>query len=169
MSWKAIAGSILFILILLAGSNFVNWKLTSKAYYKAGQNSVVQDSIITDIDTVKVPYPVPVYYEKKETKKAEIDSTEDAIIYTTSLDSTFVMGGDTVATLVQEIAFSEGMFDILSKIKIYPIESIIDSTTTVYQTVEVPVPADPPFYNTFWFASAFWGLVAAFIAVASIL
>ena len=28
---------------------------------------------------------------------------------------------------------------------------------------------DPPFYNTFWFASVFWGVVAIIIAVASIL
>ena len=140
-----------------------------KSGYKDGQDSVVQDSTITDIDTVKVPYPVPVYYEKKETKKAEIDSTEDAIIYTTSLDSTFVIDGDTVATLVQEITFSEGMFDILSKIKIYPIESIIDSTTTVYQTVEVPVPADPPFYNTTTFGIILTLILEAIIALAFIL
>ena len=164
MSWKAgiIAGGI--ILILLAGSNLVTWKLTSVSYYKDGQDSVVQDSVITDIDTVKIPYPVPVYYEKKETKKAEIDSTEDAIIYTTSLDSTFVIDGDTVATLTQEIAFSEGMFTILSKIKIYPMESIIDSTTTVYQTVEVPVPADPPFYNT-WVTGFISGIISFLLLV----
>jgi len=52
MTWKAgiIAGGI--ILILLAGSNFVNYKISYKAGYSAAVATLTQDSTVVTTDTV---------------------------------------------------------------------------------------------------------------------
>ena len=164
MSWKAIAGSILFVLILLAGSNFLNWKLTSISYYKDGQNSVIKDSTETRIDTVFVEVEVT-KYEWIIINEGVTDIVNDVVTYSTSLDSTFVIDEDTVAVLTQDISFTEGIFEILTKLEIRPVEKIINVTKTIFQTVPVEVPADPPFYNTFWFGSVFSTIAIILLAL----
>lgn len=164
MSWKAIAGSILFVLILLAGSNYVTWKVTSETYYKDGVSSVVQDSV--KADTVWVEVEV-IKYEWIIVKQAEADTVDEIITYSTSLDSTFVIDEDTVAVLKQDISFTEGMFEILTNIEIRPIESII--ITTEYKTIVVPVPEGNPFYDTTVFGIILTLVLQAIIALAFIL
>jgi len=164
MGWKAIAGSILFVLILLAGSNLITWKLTSKTYFKDGVSSVVQDSL--KIDTVYVEIEV-IKYEWIVVKDAEVDTIDEIITYSTSLDSTFVIGEDTVVTLNQNISFTEGIFEILTNIEIRPIESLIIKTE--YKTIKVPVPEGNPFYNTTVFGIILTLVLQAIVALAFIL
>ena len=169
MSWKAgiLAGGI--ILILLAGSNFVTYKLSYKSGYNDAVASIVIDSTVITADTVYAIADTVIRYEWLIVNEAETDTVDDVITYVTQIDTSVVIAQDTVVHLNQDISFSEGYFSILTDIQIKPIERFIEVTKTVFRTVEVPVPADPPFYNTFWFASVFWGVVAIIIAVASIL
>ena len=121
--------------------------------------SIVQDSVEVRIDTVKVPYPVPVYYERKYSVVADVDTVNDAIIYHTSTDTTLIVGEDTVAVLTQDISFTEGIFEILTKLEIRPVERLIAITRTAFRTVPVFVPADPPFYNT-WITGFISGIIS---------
>ena len=164
MSWKAIAGSILFVLILLAGSNFINWKLTSKAYYKDGQNSVVVDSTRTDTVKVLVPYPDPFPVYIKREIEAETDTTDGIITHFAETDTTVMIEEDTLAVITQGISFTEGVFKTLMEIDIRPVERLIAITRTTFRTVPVFTPADPPFYNT-WVA----GFISACVVVIGIL
>ena len=132
-----------------------------------GKGMVMHDSTTVRIDTVikKVPDPFPVYYERK--KQAEVDTLENIIFYSAGFDTTVVVDGDTLAVITEDVIFDGNMLEVIREIKIIPVEKLIIKTITEWQTVMMEVPADPPFYNTFWFASIFWGLVAVIVAVAS--
>ncbi len=168
MSWKAIAGSIIFVLILLAGSNFVNWKITSTSYYNDGyndgQSSIVQDS--TRADTVRVPYPdpFPVYIEREI--EAETDTIDSVITYSAKIDTTVMKGGDTVAVITQDLYFTEGIFKTLMEIEIRPVERLVLITKTTFSTVPVFVNIDPPFYNTTVFGIILVLAVEVMLAIA---
>jgi len=58
---------------------------------------------------------------------------------------------DTVALISQDISFTEGIFKILMDVEIRPIKETITIDKIIFQTVEVPVPANPPFYQKFTF------------------
>ncbi len=163
MNWKAIAGSIIFVLILLASSNFVNWKLTSKAYYKDGQNSVIQDSVKTDTLTViKID---TFYINIHHYIKAKVDTVGEVVFYSAKTDTVIIENQDTLAIIKEEITFNEGIFEVLMDIEIRPVEKLVEITKTVFRTAMVEVPADPPFYNTFWFGTVFTIIAAVLLAI----
>ena len=163
MGWKAITGIIIFILIILVGSNIVNWKLTSTSYYNDGQDSVIQDSTIVEIDTVRVPYPDPFPVYIKVKVEAETDTTDDTITYSTHIDTALVIDKDTVAVINQDISITDGIFEVLMKIDIRPVEKIINVIKTEFRTVvkEVRISSFP---NTF--LTGFISAVITIIAVA---
>ena len=122
------------------------------AGYNAGFHSVIQDSSITHTDTVFTTDTVKVRYDV--VREAEIDTINDALRYTTQIDTSVYENGTKVATLKQDISLTRGIFSILTDIDVFPVERLVTTTETVYQTATVEVPASPPFYNTFWFGSA---------------
>ena len=165
MSWKAgiIAGGI--ILILLAGSNFVNWKLTSVSYYEAGQNSVIQDSMaVTAADTVWAVADTVIKYEWLIVSEAVIDTVNEVVTYSTHIDTAVVINKDTVAIINQDISLTEDIFEILMKIDIRPVEKIINVIKTEFRTVIKKVAADPPFYNT-WIVGFISGVISFLLLV----
>ena len=134
-------------LIILAAFYFYGGHKYDKGYADAVA-AVTVDSTEVIIDTFYVETEV-IKYEWLIVNEGVIDTVNEGVRYSTSLDTTVVIAQDTVLSLKQDISFSEGMFEVLSKIDIYPIERFIEVNKTVFRTVEVPVPADPSFPNTF--------------------
>jgi len=180
MTWKAgiIAGGI--ILILLAGSNFVNYKISYKAGYSAAVATLTQDSTVVTTDTVWAKADTVIKYEWLIVNEAVIDTVNDVVTYSTHIDTVIIKETtvamnyehyyeaytkkDTVAIINQDISFTEGIFKTLMKIDIRPVEKIINITETIFRTVEVPVSADPPFYNT-WLAGFISGVISFLLLV----
>ena len=137
--------------------------------YKQGASdtvdSVTQDSVA--VDTVIVATIDTVFITSYVLIEAKVGTVGEVLFYSANLDTTILvekirkMGGwtiyeeDTLAIIKEEITFSEGIFEVLRDIELRPIEVIRTITESIYQTVPVEVPADPPFYNTFWFGSVF--------------
>ena len=167
MSWKAIAGSILFILILLAGSNFVTWKLTTKALKKDFIASVTKDSSETIIDTVWLK-PDTIRIKSFVIIKPEVDTLENIILYSAGFDTTIIENDDTLAVIKEEIIFDGNVFEVLRDIVIMPVEKLVIIENTKWQTAIVEVPADPPFHNT-WIAGFISGVVSFLIIVIALL
>ncbi len=130
-----------------------------KSGYKDAVASVTQDSVEIRIDTVKIPYPdpFPVYLER--TIDADIDTVDNIITYSTHIDSTVIIDGDTVAVINLDISLTEAIFKILMEIDIRPAEYLITLTRTEFRTVPVFIPADPPFYNT-WIVGFISGVIS---------
>jgi hypothetical protein len=158
MSWKAgiIAGGI--IVILLAGSNLVTWKLTSVSYYKDGQDSVIQDSTTVTSDTVWLASEPLIKYEWIFVDVADVDTVNEGVTYSTHIDTTVIINKDTVAIINQDISLTEGIFQTLMKIEIRPVEKIINVIKTEFRTVIKEIPSDPPFYNT-WITGFISGII----------
>lgn len=167
MSWKAIAGSIFFVLILFAGSNFVTWKITTSQVTKDVQASLTQDSV--RVDTLRVPYPDTIYVKGDTIKiKADKEITELGTIFKTNISIPIISKEDTIGIIDEKIIFNpedETFKIIVEDLIIKPIEKYIPIVTTIYQTIPVEVPADPPFYNTFWFGSVFTIISAVLLAI----
>ncbi len=163
MSWKAIAGGILFVLILLAGSNFVTYKLSDKSGYDRAVATLTQDSTIVTADTVWAVTDTVIRYEWLIIKEADTDTVEDVITYSTHIDTAVVMGIDTVAVINQDISLTEGIFETLMNIEIRPVEKIINVIKTEFRTVvkEVRISSFP---NTF--LTGFISAIITIIAVA---
>ena len=120
------------------------------------QDSTAVDTVLTvEYDTVYIYFP---YYAE-----AVIDTVNEAIRYSTQIDTSVVIDSVEVAHITQDIYFSEGMFEILSKIDIYPIEKIIEVTKTQFRTVvkEVTVSEFP---NT-WLTGFISGVISFLIMV----
>ena len=149
-------------LIILAAFYFYGGHKYDKGYADAVA-AVTVDSTEVIIDTFYVETEV-IKYEWLIVNEGVIDTVNEGVRYSTSLDTTVVIAQDTVAVLKQDISFSEGMFEVLSKIDIYPIERFIEVNKTVFRTVEVPVPASPPFYNT-WIAGFISGIISFLMIV----
>ena len=154
------------VLILLAISNYITFRVTKNIVTKDTIASLVIDSTEVIIDTVYVASEV-VKYEWLIVNEAEVDTTEDTIIYTTQIDTSIIIDKDTVVTLKQDISFSQGIFEILSNITIKPIEKIITVNRTEFRTVLKEVPAEPIWYNT-WIAGFISGVVAFLILALSL-
>ena len=153
--------------------------------YRAGEDDTIanltQDS--TSVDTLTIVKYDTVYINIHHYVRADVDTVSGAlnealngaIIYSTNIDTSVVINEDTVVVLKQDISFApsfitdgggnewtvytkddfKGYFDIITDIQIRPVEKLVEVVKKVFRTVKVPVPADPPFYNTFWFGSVF--------------
>jgi len=164
MSWKAIAGSIFFVLILLAGSNFVTWKLTTSALRKEFKTSVTKDSSETIIDTVWLK-PDTIRIRTASVKKADFNIINEVGFHSADFDTMIVENGDTLAIIKENISFVDGMFELLRDIKIMPPEQSAETEDTInWQTAIIEIPADPPFYNT-WIAGFISGVISFVILV----
>ncbi len=143
------------LLLVFAAIGYFHGEGRYKSGRKDAVNSITQDSIEIRIDTVKIPYPdpFPVYLER--TIDADIDTSDNIITYSTHIDSTVIIDGDTVAVINLDISLTEAIFKILMSIELRPVEFLVALTRTEFRTVPVFIPADPPFYNTFWFGSVF--------------
>ena len=56
------------------------------------------------------------------------------------------------------------MFEVLRDIEIRPVGKLINVVETIFQTVPVEVPADPPFYNT-WIIGFISGIISFLLLV----
>ena len=160
------------IIILMLIASFFTGRITC---YRAGEDDTIanltQDS--TSVDTLTIVKYDTVYIKIHHYVRADVDTVSGAlnealngaINYSTNIDTSVVVDSVEVFHLKQSISFSEGMFEVLSKIDIYPIEKIVEVTKTVFRTVKVPVPADPPFYDTFWFGSIFTAIAILLIGL----
>ena len=164
MSVRSTLLAIGITIVVLIASHYFYGEFKYKSGHRDGVSSVVQDSV--KVDTVFVEVEV-IKYEWIVVKEAEVDTVDEIITYSTSLDSTFVVDKDTVAVLKQDISFTEGIFEILTNIEIRPIEKLIIKTE--YKTIEVLVPESNPFYNTTVFGIILTLVLQAIVALAFIL
>ena len=177
MSTKSLLISVGIVAVLLIASHYFTYKTAYSKGYDDAVATLTIDSTKTDTITV-VKYDT-VYIKIHHYTRADVDTvhnvTGDALIYKMLVDTSVVIAEDTVVVLKQDISFApsfitdgggnewtvytkddfKGYFDIITDIQIRPVEKLIEVTKTVFRTVKVPVPADPPFYNTFWFGSVF--------------
>ena len=161
MTLKSIGVAICIILICIAIAYFYSERRYVKGF-NDGVRSITLDSTITLIDTVEVTDTIEIRYYKEI--EAEIDTVDDALVYSTSIDTSVVIKEDTVATLITDVVFTEGIFKIISKIDVFPVEKLITTERTVYQT-QVKEVAVSKFPNTFLtgFGTALVGVLIAII------
>ena len=131
--------------------------------YEDCLNSLTIDSTKTDTLTI-VKYDT-VYINIHHYVRADVDTVNESLVFSTKIDTSVVIDKDTVVTLNQSISFSQGYFDIITDIQIRPVEKLVEVVKKVFRTVKVPVPADPPFYNTFWFGSVFTAIAILLIGL----
>ena len=176
MNWKSILAMSIVIAVLVVTHYFYG-----EHRYKQGASdtvdSVTQDSVA--VDTVIVATIDTVFITSYYLIEAKVDTVGEVLFYSANLDTTILvekirkMGGwtiyeeDTLAIIKEEITFSEGIFEVLRDIELRPIEVIRTITESIYQTVPVEVPADPPFYNT-WIAGFISGVISFLILVISL-
>ncbi len=167
MSFKSTLLVTGIVIAVLVASHYAVHIVTKNIVTEDVLASITQDSVVTVIDTVRVPYPdpFPVYLER--TIDADIDTVDNIITYSTQLDTTIIIDGDTVAVINQDISLTEGIFNILMNIELRPIEKTITITETVYQTITKEVPSSPPFYNT-WIVGFISGVISFLILVISL-
>lgn len=138
------------VITVLFASHYSSNRAGYNSGYKDAVNSITQDSvIIIETDTVFVAEYFPIYLEWE--READVDTVDDIITYSTHIDTTVIIEQDTVALISQDISFTEGIFKILMDVEIRPIKETITIDKIIFQTVEVPVPANPPFYQKFTF------------------
>ncbi len=126
--------------------------------------SIVTDStVMVTADTVWAVADTVIRYEWLIVSEAVIDTVNEAVTYSTHIDTTVMIGGDTLAAITQDISFTEGIFETLMKIDIRPVELLVATTRTTFRTVikEVSVSKFP---NTF--LTGFISAVITIIAVA---
>ena len=125
--------------------------------------SIVTDStVVVTIDTVWTVADTVIVYEWLIVNEAVIDTVEDVLTYSTHIDTTVIMGTDTVASINQDISLTEGIFETLMKIDIRPVEKIINVVKTEFRTVvkEVQISSFP---NTF-----LTGFISAVITIITV-
>ena len=147
MSTKSTLVAAGIVLLLLAASHYFTYKTAYNKGYDDCLNTLTQDSTKKTVDTVyikgrEVTVYIPYYAE------AYTDTVQGAIVYKTQIDTSVVIEQDTVMHLTQDISLTEGIFEILSEIDIFPIERIVTVDKTTFRTVvkEVTVSEFP---NTF--------------------
>ncbi len=125
--------------------------------------TLIQDSTAVTVDTVWTVADTVIVYEWLIVNEAVIDTVEDVLTYSTHIDTTVIMGTDTVAIINQDISLTEGIFETLMKIDIRPVEKIINVVKTEFRTVvkEVRISSFP---NTF--LTGFISAIVTTIAVA---
>ena len=143
--------------IFLIGGYFYGEHKYDKGYDDAVA-TLTTDSTAVVIDTFYVKADTVTKYEWVLVNVADVDSSKDALVYSTQLDTSIVIEGDTVATLREDISFSDGVFAILMDLELRPVEKIVEITRTEFRTVKVPVPADCTFPNT-WLTGFISGLI----------
>ena len=129
--------------------------------------SIVTDStVVVTTDTVWAVADTVIRYEWLIVSEAVIDTVNDAVTYSTHIDTAVVIDGDTVAVIKQDISFVDGIYEILTKIEIRPVEKIINVVKTEFRTVikEVRISSFP---NTFLtgFISAIITIIALALAL----
>ena len=126
--------------------------------------SIVTDStVVVTTDTVWAVADTVIKYEWLIVNEAVIDTVNDAVTYSTRIDTAVVINKDTVAIINQDISLTEGIFETLMKIDIRPVEKIINVVKTEFRTVvkEVRISSFP---NTF--LTGFIPAIVTTIAVA---
>ena len=167
MSWKALIISGGIILILLAGSNFVTYKVSYNQGKKDAIASITQGSV--RIDTVFVPLLDTVFVKADTIKvKAGKEVAESGTIFKTRIAIPVIMEEDTIGIINEKISFNpenETFNVIIEDLVIKPIEKYVPIVTKIYRTIPVEVSVDPPFYNTFWFGSVFATIALILVAI----
>ncbi|MFA9409468.1 MAG: hypothetical protein ACERKJ_11650, partial [Candidatus Dadabacteria bacterium] len=103
--------------VVLFASHFITYKVSYNKGYDDAVATLSIDSTVVVIDTFYVKADTVTKYEWLFVNVADVDSSKDALVYSTQLDTSIVMEDDTVATLKQDISFTEGIFKILSEIE----------------------------------------------------
>ena len=153
MSVKSTLWAIGIAIAVLIASNYYTYKTAYSKGYDDAVATLTIDS--TAVDTITVVKYDTVYINIHHYIRADVDTVNESLVFSTQIDTSVVVDADTMATLTQDISFSDGYFGIITDLFIRPTEKIVEVTKTVFRTVKVPVPADPAFYNTFWFGSVF--------------
>ncbi len=125
--------------------------------------SIVTDStVVVTTDTVWAVADTVIKYEWLIVNEAVIDTVNDAVTYSTRIDTAVVINKDTVAIINQDISLTEGIFETLMKIDIRPVEKIINVVKTEFRTVvkEVQISSFP---NTF-----LTGFISAVITIITV-
>jgi len=166
MNWRAliITGSI--ILILLAGSNFVTYRVTKNVVKKELLESIIKDSVV--VDTVIVTKIDTIFIENKNVNiKAKKTEEKNETIFSKEFEVPIISKKDTVGELKEKVSFNlkKETFDIVRDIIIKPVEKLVTVQKRIYKTVPVEVPASPPFYNTFWFGSVITTIAIIILAI----
>ena len=162
MSTKSliVAGGI--VLILLAVSNFITWRVTKNivtddVIATLTTDSTAVDTVLTvEYDTVYIYFP---YYAE-----AQIDTVYESLVFSTQIDTSVVINEDTVVVLKQDISFApsfitdgggnewavytKGDFKILTDLELRPVEKLVEVTKREFRTVPKEVPVSK-FPNTF--------------------
>ena len=126
---------------------------------------VSQDSVKTVTDT---------FYVKGDTIRlpAEKEMADSGVIFRTELAIPVIVGLDTVGMIKQKVSFDseKEMFNIfIEELIIRPVTKYVPvSVKTYYQTAIKEIPADPPFYNTFWFGVIFTTVAYTIAIIASV-
>ena len=169
--------STIIAVVLLAAGLFASHYFTYKTAYSTGYDAAVAtlsvdstavDTVITKADTVFV-IKFRHYVDADVDSISWVDETGQTdsvlfdIVYSTQIDTSVVSGTDTVATLTQNISFSNGYFDIVTDIQIRPVEKLVEVTKTSFRTVlkEVTVSEFP---NT-WLTGFISGVISFLIMV----
>ena len=153
MSVKSTLWAIGIAIAVLIASNYYTYKTAYSKGYDDAVATLTIDSTKTDTLTI-VKYDT-VYINIHHYTRADVDTVNESLVFSTQIDTSVVVDSVEVFHLKQSVSFSQGYFDIITDIQIRPVEKLVEVTKTVFRTVKVPVPADPPFYNTFWFGSVF--------------
>ena len=166
-----IAAGIILLVFAVIGYFYGEHKYDTG--YDDAVATLTQDS--TSVDTLTIVKYDTVYINIHHYIRADVDTVNESLVFSTQIDTSVVIAEDTVVVLKQDISFApsfitdgggnewtvytkddfKGYFDIITDIQIRPVEKLVEVVKKVFRTVKGPVPADPAFYNTFWFGSVF--------------
>ncbi len=172
MSWKfgIIAGGV--ILALLAVIFYFYGEHKENVGVEKTLTSLTEDSLRITQDSVKAI--IDTFYIKGDTIRlpAEKEMADSGMVFKTELTIPVIVGLDTVGMIKQKVSFDseEEVFDIIiEELIIKPVTKYIPVIMkTYYQTAIREVPADPPFYNTFWFGVIFTTVAYTIAIIASV-
>ena len=156
MSWKSFGFAVLSHLLLLAVGFFIG-RMTAPEPLPPEIGEAKRD-------TVYLPYAGEI--PKAEIKYIKIPAEEAKPgIFNIKIDTTFVMAGDSI-DLQQTVAFDESRktFDVMFDLAIRKADQMVVVDSIPY-LVEVPVPTEQPFYDTFWFGSVFAVIAGIILAI----
>ena len=140
MSWKSFGFAVLSHLLLLAVGFFIG-RMTAPEPLPPEIGEAKRD-------TVYLPYAGEI--PKAEIKYIKIPAEEAKPgIFNIKIDTTFVMAGDSI-DLQQTVAFDESRktFDVMFDLAIRKADQMVVVDSIPY-LVEVPIPVEQPFYNSF--------------------
>ncbi len=172
MSNKVILIVIGITIVVLIASHYFYGEHKERVGVEKTLASLIEDSLKVTQDSAEVR--IDTFYIKGDTIRlpAEKEMADSGMIFRTELTIPVITGLDTVGMIKQKVSFDseKEMFNIvIEELIIKPATKYIPVfKKTYYQTAIREVPADPPFYNTFWFGVIFTTVAYTIAIIASV-